>query len=64
MSEPRSETFSVREASREYRVGRDFLYAEVHAGRLPHIKLGHRVVLVRPTFEAWLERRSEEANGR
>jgi excisionase family DNA binding protein len=43
----------------------DWVYREVRAGRLPHIRLGRAVRFRRESIDAWLESRERGAfNGR
>lgn len=39
----------------------DWVYREVRAGRLPHIRLGRAVRFRRESIEAWLEARERAA---
>jgi len=40
----------------------DWVYREVRAGRLPHIRLGRAVRFRRESIEAWLEARERGAS--
>lgn len=40
----------------------DWVYREVRAGRLPHIRLGRAVRFRRESIEAWLESRERGAS--
>lgn len=42
----------------------DWVYREVRAGRLPHIRLGRAVRFRRESIEAWLEARERGAPSR
>jgi len=42
----------------------DWVYREVRAGRLPHIRLGRAVRFRRESIEAWLESRERGASDR
>jgi len=41
----------------------DWVYREVRAGRLPHIRLGRAVRFRRESIEAWLESRERGSPG-
>lgn len=41
----------------------DWVYREVRAGRLPHIRLGRAVRFRRDSIEAWLAARERGASG-
>lgn len=42
----------------------DWVYREVRAGRLPHIRLGRAVRFRRESIEAWLDSRERVASNR
>jgi excisionase family DNA binding protein len=42
----------------------DWVYREVRAGRLPHIRLGRAVRFRRESIDAWLESRERAASTR
>lgn len=42
----------------------DWVYREVRAGRLPHIRLGRAVRFRRESIEAWIESRERGASAR
>jgi excisionase family DNA binding protein len=45
-------------------VGKDWIYAEVRAGRIPHLRLGRHVRFRAEAIEAWLsELERERMNG-
>lgn len=47
---------TVLEAARLLRISRNLAYELVAQGRLPHIRLGRRVLIPRRGLEAWLAR--------
>ena len=47
---------SVREAAIVLGIGRNLVYQLVREGRLPHVKLGRRVLIPRHALEEWLDR--------
>ena len=46
--------FSVCQFCRRYGVGRTTAYAEIAAGRLRAVKVGHRTLITNDAAEAWL----------
>lgn len=56
------ELLEVDEVARILKMTPDWIYAQVRAGRLPHIRLGRFVRFRRESIEAWLE--SAERGGR
>ena len=44
----------------ERAISKDKLYAECRAGRIPHLKIGSKLLFRRATLEAWI--REQEAN--
>ena len=42
------------EVARKLHIGRDWVYAEVRAGRIPHIRLGRYVRFREDSIEGWL----------
>ena len=47
---------SVPEAARLLNIGRALAYQLVQENRLPHLRLGRRVLVSRPALEAWIAR--------
>jgi excisionase family DNA binding protein len=63
--EPGSRLLEANEVARYLGMRTDWVYREVRAGRLPHIRLGRAVRFRRESIEAWLESRERAAsNGR
>ena len=63
--EPGSRLLEADEVARYLGMRTDWVYREVRAGRLPHIRLGRAVRFRRESIEAWLESRERGAsNGR
>jgi excisionase family DNA binding protein len=64
-AEPRSRLLEAEEVARYLGMRTDWVYREVRAGRLPHIRLGRAVRFRRESIEAWLESRERgTTNGR
>ena len=55
VAEPRSRLLEADEVARYLGMRTDWVYREVRAGRLPHIRLGRAVRFRRESIEAWLE---------
>jgi len=51
---PEALLLTVLEAARLLRVSRNLAYELVAQGRLPHIRLGRRVLIPRRSLEVWL----------
>lgn len=51
--------YTVSEAAKLLRVGRDFLYGEVKAKRITHYRVGRRVLIPDTALNEWVFRRSE-----
>ncbi len=51
---------SVVETSRQYNVGRDYLYGLIRSGNsdLPYLRIRGHVKINAPLFEAWLDEKS------
>jgi excisionase family DNA binding protein len=47
---------TVPEAARLLRISRNLCYELVAQGRLPHVRLGRRILIPRHGLEAWIER--------
>ena len=47
---------SVTAAARLPNIGRALAYQLVQENRLPHLRLGRRVLVARPALEAWIAR--------
>jgi excisionase family DNA binding protein len=63
--EPASKLLEANEVARYLGMRTDWVYREVRAGRLPHIRLGRAVRFRRESIEAWLASRERAAsNGR
>jgi len=45
---------SVREAAQTLGIGRDRCYALVHAGQLPSVSIGRRLLIPRAALERWV----------
>jgi excisionase family DNA binding protein len=64
-SEPGARLLEAEEVAQYLGMRTDWVYREVRAGRLPHIRLGRAVRFRRESIEAWLESRERgAANGR
>ena len=64
-AEPGTRLLEAEEVARYLGMRTDWVYREVRAGRLPHIRLGRAVRFRRESIEAWLESRERGAsNGR
>jgi excisionase family DNA binding protein len=50
---------TVEETARAYRIKLKPLKQAIDDGRVPHIKLGRAIYLVRSVFEKWLETEAE-----
>jgi excisionase family DNA binding protein len=49
------QTYSVEEAAQILNISRSFAYELAASGELPGVrKLGHRYIVVKPVFDAWL----------
>ena len=48
----------VPEAARLLRVSRNLVYELVAQGRLPHVRLGRRVLIPRQGLKDWIERQA------
>jgi excisionase family DNA binding protein len=44
----------------EMAISKDKLYAEVRAGRIPHAKIGSKILFRRDTLAAWFEKQEKE----
>ena len=65
VAESRSRLLEADEVARYLGMRTDWVYREVRAGRLPHIRLGRAVRFRRESIEAWLESRERgTTNGR
>lgn len=63
--EPGTRLLEAEEVARYLGMRTDWVYREVRAGRLPHIRLGRAVRFRRESIEAWLASRERAApNGR
>jgi excisionase family DNA binding protein len=63
--EPGARLLEAEEVAQYLGMRTDWVYREVRAGRLPHIRLGRAVRFRRESIEAWLESRERGAsNGR
>jgi excisionase family DNA binding protein len=64
-SESGARLLEAEEVARYLGMRTDWVYREVRAGRLPHIRLGRAVRFRRESIETWLEARERAAfNGR
>lgn len=61
-AEPGSRLLEADEVARYLGMRTDWVYREVRAGRLPHIRLGRAVRFRRESIEAWLESRERGAS--
>ena len=50
---------SVVQAARLLGISRNLAYELVHQGRIPHVRLGRRVLVPRDELVDWIERESE-----
>jgi excisionase family DNA binding protein len=63
--EPGVRLLEAEEVARYLGMRTDWVYREVRAGRLPHIRLGRAVRFRRESIDAWLKSRERGAsNGR
>ena len=53
---------SVDEAAKLLGIGRGLAYDLVHEGRLPHVKLGRRLLVPRRALEDWVAREAGVAS--
>ena len=49
---------SVVQAARLLGVSRNLCYEQISEGRIPHVRLGRRVLISRVALEAWIARES------
>jgi len=49
-----SDLLTVDDLAGMLSIGRDWIYAEVRAGRIPHVRLGRYVRFRRDAIEEWL----------
>jgi excisionase family DNA binding protein len=64
-SEPGARLLEAEEVASYLGMRTDWVYREVRAGRLPHIRLGRAVRFRKESIEAWLEASERAAyNGR
>ena len=63
MNEPgQSQTLalSVKDVAREMQLGRNTVLELIHSGRLPHVRIGRRILVPRRKLEEFLERKDIE----
>ena len=48
------ETLTVAEAAEQIGVSRNFAYAMIHDGEIPHLRLGRRIVVPKSALKNWL----------
>jgi excisionase family DNA binding protein len=64
-AQPRARLLEADEVARYLVMRTDWVYREVRAGRLPHIRLGRAVRFRQESIDAWIEARERgAANGR
>lgn len=51
-------TYTVEEAAKVLRVGRNQMYALIHTAGVPHITVGRRILVPRDGLQAWLTQTS------
>jgi excisionase family DNA binding protein len=61
-SDPGARLLEAEEVARYLGMRTDWVYREVRAGRLPHIRLGRAVRFRRESIEAWLASRERAAS--
>ena len=49
------EVLTVAEVASLLRIGRNLAYEMIAEGRLPHVRIGHRIVVPRQQLMNWLE---------
>ena len=54
---------TVAEAARLLRISRNLCYELIAQGRLPHLRLGRRILVPRYGLEQWIARESSLPNG-
>lgn len=63
-SESASRLLEVEDVATFLGMRTDWVYREVRAGRLPHIRLGRAVRFRRESIEAWIQSRERGASAR
>lgn len=46
----------------EQAISKDKLYAEVRAGRIPHFRIGNKIIFRRDTVEKWFREQESNSN--
>jgi excisionase family DNA binding protein len=54
-------TYTVHEAAKILRIGRDAAYEAARTGAIPAIRIGHRILIPRAALEAMLAGKTTEA---
>jgi len=59
---PDREVLTVAEAAALLRIGRNLAYDLITEGRLPHVRIGHRIIIPRQQLMDWLEAEADSSN--
>jgi len=59
---PDREVLTVAEAAALLRIGRNLAYELIAEGRLPHVRIGQRIIIPRKRLMNWLEVESGSSN--
>lgn len=56
------ETINVKEAAEYIGVSKDLIYILVREKRIPHIRIGQRILFRKQTIDQWFSLQEEEKN--
>ncbi len=58
-----AEVLTLAEAHKYYfqeKISKDKLYSEVRAGRIPHVRIGSKILFRRDTLNAWFKQQEQK----
>ncbi|NCN28291.1 helix-turn-helix domain-containing protein [bacterium] len=51
--------YSPREVANQLRISRTFIYQLIRENRIPHLKIGTKILIPTKEFEAWMAKRTK-----
>lgn len=61
--DPSLEVLTLAETHKYYfhgKISKDKLYSEVRAGRIPHVRIGSKILFRRDTLNAWFKQQEQK----
>lgn len=55
-------TLTVEEVADELGISKWLAYKQVNTGKIPHIRMGRRIIIPRKKFNKWLEESSNKSD--